>query len=65
MTQLVSTREAYARTLAELGRENEDVVVLDADLSASTKTGLFAAEFPERHLERGIANAVRELMDQR
>lgn len=57
MTQLVSTREACGRTLLELGRENADIVVLDADLSASTRTGLFAAEFPERHFEMGIAEA--------
>ncbi len=57
MTRLVSTREAYGRALLELGRENEDIVVLDADLSQSTKTGAFAAEFPGRHFEMGIAEA--------
>jgi transketolase len=57
LVELVSTREAYGQTLLELGRENEDIVVLDADLSSSTKTGLFAAEFPERHFEMGIAEA--------
>jgi transketolase len=57
LTQLVSTRDAYGRTLLELGRENSDIVVLDADLSASTKTRPFAAEFPERHFEMGIAEA--------
>jgi transketolase len=56
-TQLVSTRDAYGQTLLELARENTDIVVLDADLSASTKTRLFAAEFPERHFEMGIAEA--------
>lgn len=57
MTQLLSTREAYSRALLELGRKNKDIVVLDADLAESTKTGLFAAEFPERHFEMGIAEA--------
>lgn len=57
MTELASTRDAYGRTLLELGRENEDIVVLDADLSSSTKTTLFAAEFPERHFQMGIAEA--------
>jgi len=54
---LVSTRDAYGRTLLTLGRENKDIVVLDADLAGSTKTGLFSAEFPERHFEMGIAEA--------
>jgi len=57
LTELVSIRDAYGRTLLELGRENEDIVVLDADLSSSTKTTLFAAEFPERHFQMGIAEA--------
>ncbi len=57
LTELVSTRDAYGRTLLELGRVNRDIVALDADLSASTKTGLFAAEFPERHFQMGIAEA--------
>lgn len=57
LKQLVSTRDAYSRTLLDLGRENKDIVVLDADLSTSTKTGLFAAAFPERHFEMGIAEA--------
>jgi transketolase len=57
LTELVSIRDAYGRTLLQLGRENEDIVVLDADLSSSTKTTLFAAEFPERHFQMGIAEA--------
>jgi transketolase len=57
LTELASTRDTYGRTLLELGRENEDIVVLDADLSSSTKTTLFAAEFPERHFQMGIAEA--------
>lgn len=50
-----STREAYGKTLVELGRENRDIVVLDADLSASTMTRLFAREFPQRFFDCGIA----------
>jgi transketolase len=52
-----ATREAFGRTLAELGRENRNVVVCDADLSKSTYTHLFAKEFPERFFECGIAEA--------
>lgn len=51
----MSTREAYGNTLVELGRENENIVVLDADLSKSTMTRLFAKEFPDRFLDCGIA----------
>jgi len=55
MADAVSLREAYGKTLMELGRENEDIVVLDADLSKSTMTKYFAAEFPERFFDCGIA----------
>lgn len=54
---MIATRDAYGKTLVELGRENSRVVVLDADLSGSTKTGLFAKEFPERFFNAGIAEA--------
>ncbi|BDU50040.1 transketolase family protein [Haliovirga abyssi] len=50
-----ATREAYGEALAELGRKNKDIVVLDADLSKSTKTATFRAEFPERHINVGIS----------
>jgi transketolase len=50
-----STREAYGRTLVELGRQNPDIIVLDADLSKSTMTNLFAREFPGRFFDCGIA----------
>lgn len=50
-----ATRDAYGEALKILGKENEDVVVLDADLSSSTKTGVFAKEFPERFINTGIA----------
>jgi transketolase len=52
-----ATREAFGRTLAELGRENRDIVVCDADLSKSTMTTYFAKEFPERFFSCGIAEA--------
>lgn len=51
----IATRESYGKTLAELGREFNDFVVLDADLSGATKTGIFKKEFPERHINCGIA----------
>jgi transketolase len=52
-----ATREAFGKTLVELGRANQDVVVCDADLSKSTYTHLFAKEFPERFFSCGIAEA--------
>ena len=51
----VATREGYGAALAELGAEYENLVVLDADLAGSTKTGVFAKAFPERHINCGIA----------
>jgi transketolase len=55
MTEKIATREAYGNTLVELGRENRDIVVLDADLAKSTKTIKFKKAFPERFFELGIA----------
>ena len=55
MPQEVSLRETYGKTLVELGRENSDIVVLDADLSPSTMTRFFAKEFPDRFFDCGIA----------
>jgi transketolase len=52
-----ATREAYGEALALLGKENEKVVVLDADLSKSTKTAVFQKEFPNRFINVGIAEA--------
>jgi transketolase len=52
-----ATREAFGRVLVELGRENKDIVVCDADLSKSTMTVYFAKEFPERFVSLGIAEA--------
>jgi len=55
MTIEISTRETYGKTLIELGRENQNIVVLDADLSRSTMTNLFAKEFPDRFFQCGLA----------
>jgi transketolase len=52
-----ATREAFGRALAELGRENKDIVVCDADLAKSTMTVYFQKEFPERFISCGIAEA--------
>ena len=51
----IATRESYGRTLAELGKEHEDFLVLDAGLAGSTKTAVFRKAFPERHINCGIA----------
>lgn len=51
----IATRESYGNALVELGREHDNIVVLDADLAAATKTGIFKKEFPERHIDCGIA----------
>ena len=51
----IATRESYGNALAELGAEFDNLVVLDADLAAATKTGIFKKAFPERHIDCGIA----------
>lgn len=51
----IATRESYGNALAELGKEYENLVVLDADLAGATKTGIFKKAFPERHIDCGIA----------
>ncbi len=53
--QKIATRQSYGEALVELGKKNENVVVLDADLSSATKTNLFAKEFPNRFINVGIA----------
>ena len=53
----VATRDSYGNALAELGAEHEDLVVLDADLAAATKTGIFKKAFPDRHIDCGIAES--------
>ena len=51
----IATRESYGNALLELGKQREDIVVLDADLAGATKTILFAEEFPNRFFDMGIA----------
>ena len=51
----IATREGYGTALVELGKEHADVVVLDADLAGATKTGTLKKDFPDRHLNFGIA----------
>ena len=51
----IATRESYGNALAELGAQNPNIVVLDADLAGATKTGIFKKAFPERHIDCGIA----------
>ena len=53
----VATRKSYGEALIELGKQNENVVVLDADLAGATKTDLFAKEFPNRFFDMGIAES--------
>lgn len=53
----IATRESYGNALAELGKEHEDVVVLDADLAGATKTGVFKKAVPERFVDCGIAES--------
>ena len=53
----MATREAYGKALAEFGDSYPDMVVLDADLAAATKTGVFKKKFPDRHIDCGIAEA--------
>ena len=54
----IATRDSYGNALKELAQEGADkLVVLDADLSAATKTGIFKKDFPDRHINCGIAEA--------
>lgn len=55
MTEKIATREAYGQMLAKLGETQQDLFVLDADLSCSTKTNIFAKKFPERFFNLGVA----------
>jgi transketolase len=57
MAEKIATRDAYGNALVELGRENPNIVVLDADLTKSTKTNVFQKAFPDRHFNFGIAEA--------
>lgn len=56
-TKKIATRESYGQALAELGKEHPDLIVMDADLAGSTKTSTFRKEFPDRHINCGIAEA--------
>uniref|UniRef100_UPI004056BA63 transketolase family protein n=1 Tax=Agathobacter sp. TaxID=2021311 RepID=UPI004056BA63 len=53
----IATRDSYGKTLVEIGKEHEELVVLDADLAGATKTAMFQKVFPERHFNCGIAEA--------
>lgn len=53
----IATRDSYGNALVELGKEHENLIVLDADLAAATKTGTFKKAFPERHIDCGIAES--------
>ena len=57
MSDKIATRESYGNALVELGKENDKVYVLDADLAGATKTGTFKKAFPERHIDCGIAES--------
>ncbi len=57
MADRVATRDAYGNALVKLGETNPHIVVLDADLSKSTKTAAFSKKFPERFIQMGIAEA--------
>ena len=58
----IATRESYGNALAELGAQNPNVVVLDADLAGATKTAIFKKAFPERHIDCGIAEKLFSLL---
>ena len=51
----IATRESYGNALKELGAEHDDLLVFDADLAGSTKTGVFKKAYPDRHFNCGIA----------
>ena len=53
----IATRESYGNALKELGAENPNVIVLDADLAGATKTGVFKKAFPDRFFDCGIAES--------
>lgn len=54
---MIATRDSYGNALVELGKEKDNLVVLDADLAAATKTGVFKKAFPDRHIDCGIAES--------
>ena len=54
----IATRESYGNALVELGAEHDNLIVLDADLAAATKTGVFKKAYPDRHIDCGIAECI-------
>ena len=63
MSEKIATRQAYGEALVELGRENPNIVVLEADLSKSTMSAHFRKEFPERFFNFGVAEANMDIAD--
>ena len=57
----IATRESYGNALVEVGKEHEDLIVLDADLAGATKTGIFKKAFPERHWDVLWKSAIYQL----
>ena len=53
----IATRASYGAALVEIGKQSDKLIVLDADLAAATQTGVFKKEFPDRHIDCGIAEA--------
>ena len=51
----IATRASFGNALVELGKEHEDMIVLDADLAGATQTGIFKKAYPDRHIDCGIA----------
>jgi transketolase len=60
----IATRVSYGNALVELAKEHDDVYVLDADLAAATQTAIFKKEFPDRHIDCGIAEWQQELQSE-
>ncbi len=56
-TKTIATRDSYGNALVEIAKEHDNLIVLDADLAAATKTAIFKKAFPERHIDCGIAEA--------
>ncbi len=57
MSDKIATRESYGKALVELAKKHDDIIVLDADLAAATKTGIFKKAVPQRHIDCGIQEA--------
>src|SRR3972149_578391 len=63
MAKLIAPRDAYGEALSGLGDTNKDIVVLDADLSGSTKTNIFAKKFPDRFFNEGVLGSIMKGSD--